>query len=143
MNGDERRRAAGDDGSIALELAVIFPVLLTFLCLIVGAGWIVGSRSDVAGAAQAGARAAATARFPGDMNYLASQAANAALSGSDTCSNPQVSVGGALVPGGEVSVTVTCVVDLGKLATFGLFGSSRTVSATAEATVDQYRVVAG
>jgi Flp pilus assembly protein TadG len=143
MNAGERRRAAGDEGSIALELAVIFPVLLTFLCLVVGAGWIVGSRSDVAGAAQAGARAAATARFPGDMNQLATQAANAALSGSDTCSNPQVSVGGALVPGGEVSVTVTCVVDLGKLATFGLFGSSRTVSATAEATVDQYRVVAG
>lgn len=143
MSGGERRQAAGDDGSIALELAVIFPVLLTFLCLIVGAGWIVGSRSDVSGAAQAGARAAATARFPGDMNHLASQAANAALSGSDTCSNPQVSVGGALVPGGEVSVTVTCVVDLGKLATFGLFGSSRTVSATAEATVDRYRVVAG
>lgn len=143
MSKPRRAMATDDRGSIALELAVIFPVLIVFLALVVGAGWLVGSRSDVAGAAQAAARAAATARFPGDMHGLATQAANAALAGSDTCSNPDVAVGGALVPGGEVSATVTCTVDLGKLASFGLFDVSRPVSATAHAAVDTYRVVAG
>jgi Flp pilus assembly protein TadG len=139
------RRARDDSGSIALELAVIFPVLLVFLFLVVGAGRIAGSRSDVAGAAQAGARAAATARFPGQMPGLASDAAHDALSGSSTCADPSVSIaGGGLTPGGSVTVEVVCVVDLADVASFGLFGGgSHTVRARATATVDQYRVVGG
>jgi Flp pilus assembly protein TadG len=140
-----RRRLPDDQGSIALELAVIFPVLIVFLFLVVGAGRIAGSRSDVAGAAQAGARAAATARVSGEMQGLAAQSAHAALSGSSTCADPSVSiVGGGLERGGSVTVEVVCVVDLADVASFGLFGGgAHTVSARATATIDQYRVVDG
>lgn len=138
------RRSADDRGSIAIELAVIFPFIFLFASLVVGAGWLFGSRSDVSAAAQAGARAAATARFPGEMNMLASNAVVASLSGSDTCAeNATVQASGGLVPGGTVTVTVTCRVDVGKVATMGVFEGSRQVSATATATVDQYRVVGG
>ncbi len=139
------RTRRDDRGTIALELVVIFPVLIAFLFLVVGAGQIASARGDLVAAAQSGARAAVAARSASAARARGEAAALASLRDSGACARTakvQVDPGG-FQPGGSVQVVVSCPVDLDGLSAFGLFDKGPTVRTSARATIDTYRVVEG
>jgi Flp pilus assembly protein TadG len=137
-----RRRA--DEGSVAVELTVLTPVVLALLCLVVGLGRIADADGQVTGAARDAARAASLARTPADAIRLARQAAatDVAQAGID-CRDLQVATDTTtFIPGGTVRVTVRCTVDLSGLAFAGLPGAKTLVGASA-APLELYRGGAG
>ena len=136
-----RRRLAGkESGAVATELVLLTPLLLVMLLFVVALGRMVSGRLDVDGAAAQAARAASIARDPSTATAMAQQAATTAL-GSDhvTCGHLTVTTDTAdFVPGGQVSVTVTCTVDLANLVGLRL-PAAETLSSTATSVIDTYR----
>ena len=127
-------------GSMALELALMTPVLIAFMMLMVGVGRMVEAQSQIAGAARDGARAASVGRTQGDAASFADRASKETLKTRDWCQGGPM-VGPDLsewAPGGQVTVTVTCDVDLGGLSLIGLPGS-KTMTGTATVPLDTYR----
>ena len=57
--------------------------------------------------------------------------------GMTDCGPPAVV--GSFTPGGRVTVTVSCVVDLGDVTKFGLLPGSRTLRASATEVIDRTR----
>lgn len=140
------RKAPGgaERGSAVLELVVLAPVLLLFVFLVVFAGrWALAQQAVQAAAAEA-ARAASIARSAGEAGAAASGAAGASLANQDLrCGSTSVTVDtgafGAIVgTPGQVSATVTCVVDMSDLAAPGIPGS-RTLTSTSSSPLDTYR----
>lgn len=135
-----RRRLSGDDGFEAIELAVVFPVLIVLMLLVVFAGRGVTGRNQVEGAARAGARAASQARDPHAAVERGAFAARASIdsSGADCDGGPNITVNvEGWAAGGAVTVTVACTV---RVADLGLLDvGRRTVTASATETVDTYR----
>jgi Flp pilus assembly protein TadG len=129
----------GDSGSAALELAILTPVLLVVLLFVVALGRISSARQTVDGVAGAAARAATLAPSPQAAVAAARMEADASLASAGiSCSSTKVSVDVAdFVPGGVVSVRVSCQVSLSS-AVPGLPGST-TLSATGASVVDRYR----
>ena len=113
--------------------------LLLVLFFVVGGLRIANTRSDVSAASRAAARAAA-------QGYSAQEGAAAAeLVAADVladrgvgCVGLSVEVSDDYRPGAVVSVTVTCIVDLGDVAIVGFPGTD-TVRATAVEMVDVVR----
>src|SRR5262245_29855589 len=104
-------RARGDHGSIAVELAVIAPVVALLFGAVIYAGRLSTIRDDVAAATQLASRAASRERTPGAASDAATQAAVASLPvGTPSCRT--VAVSSPLYAGSQVQVTVTCSVDL-------------------------------
>jgi len=130
--GDER-------GGMSLELVLLAPVFVMFLMLLAAAGRVVDARSQIEGAARDAARAASIARSAGDAEAYAARAAARSLADHHWCrGGPRVFADTAQWgPGGRVTVTVTCTVDLGDLALVGLPGS-RTFTGDAVAPIDTY-----
>ncbi|MFF4188919.1 TadE/TadG family type IV pilus assembly protein, partial [Streptomyces sp. NPDC001691] len=138
-------RAGNDEGSVAVEAAIIVPVLIVLVLL-----FVAGARLSLAGqktdaAAQAAARAASLARTPtaGSADAKAA-AADALASSGQVCSHTRVEahVEGLAVPVGQVStvtVTVACTVPIGDLVLVGGGPGVHTVQATFTSTVDAYR----
>ncbi|GAA3235459.1 TadE/TadG family type IV pilus assembly protein [Actinocorallia longicatena] len=126
----------GDDGNMALELALLSPVLVFFFLLLVIVGKVVDVKSQLEGAARDGARAASTARSYGDAEAFTEQSVANSIDDSSKCvGGPEAVVTsgeGAFVPGGVVTVEVTCEVDLLWLGTIERKG-------TASAPLDTYR----
>ena len=54
-----------------------------------------------------------------------------------TCAAPTVA--GTFTPGGSITVTVSCTVDLGDLTQLGLIPGSRTLTASATEVIDRTR----
>ncbi|MFD7015262.1 TadE/TadG family type IV pilus assembly protein [Streptomyces sp. NPDC059928] len=134
-----------DQGSVAVEAAIIVPVLIVLVLL-----FVAGARLSLAGqktdaAAQAAARAASLARTPATAGAAAKAAAADALASSgQVCShtNVQAQVEGLAVPVGQVStvtVTVSCTVRIGDLVLIGGGPGVRTVHSTFTSIVDAYR----
>lgn len=138
------RRLRGDEGSAAIEAAVIVPLLIMFLCMAIAGGRIVTSGSKIDAAAQDAAREASIHRTAAAAQSAAHAAADESLHDQGiTCASTSVSVntGGLSVPVGHVgtvSVTVTCTVSLSDLLLPGVPGA-RTLESTATSVVDQYR----
>ncbi len=135
------RLAQNDDrGGAGIETTFAVTALLLVLFFVVGGMRIVNTNGDVSSSARSGARAAATARSQGQAQSAAQTVVSNALAGRGVaCSGgPSVSVSGAGVPGGIVSVTVTCSVSLEDVVVAG-FPGSRTVSVTAVEYVDSIR----
>ncbi|MER5199736.1 TadE/TadG family type IV pilus assembly protein [Streptomyces sp. NPDC002755] len=137
-------RLRGDEGSVAIEAAVIIPPLIMFLCLAIAGGRIVTSGSKIDAAAEDAAREASIHRTAAAAQSAAHAAAAESLNDQGiTCASTSVSVstGGLSVPAGQVgtvSVTVTCTVSLSDLLLPGAPGT-RTLTSTATSVVDQYR----
>lgn len=113
-----RRAVRADEiGSATTELVILTPLLILFLLLVVSLGRLSGARLDVNGAAAQAARAASIARDPNSAATQASETAAAALASQHlTCAHLAVAVDTSqFVPGGNVSVTVSCSVDLSSL----------------------------
>jgi len=120
-----RRRA--ERGSMSVELAVVAPGLILLLLLVGAAGRVVEAQGHLDGAARDAARAASIAQSPPQAGQAARQAAQADLGSTSWCGAGTVqaqvtgfpAAGQAAQQGDDVTVTVTCEVDM---SPFGLLG---------------------
>jgi Flp pilus assembly protein TadG len=119
---------------------LVTPFLFLLLLFAVAAGRLVQARLDVDGAAQQAARAASLARTPEAASAQATQVAQAALAGQSVSCDAAVITPdtGDFVPGGEVTVQVTCTVRLSDLSLLHIPGTE-TITAVFTAPVDTYR----
>jgi Flp pilus assembly protein TadG len=130
------RGTRGDAGP--LEVVLLVPVVLLAFALVVAFGRATTTSEHVAHAAAVGARAAASAQTLGGATVLASDVvADALAQVGMSCGAPSVS--GVFTPGGSVTVTVSCQVDLGDLTAFGWLPGSRTLQASATEVIDRSR----
>jgi Flp pilus assembly protein TadG len=135
-----RRRFAGDRGDAGpLELVILVPVLLLLFGLVIAFGRATTAQEHVQHAAAVGARAAAGAQTAGGAGAVASRVVADSLAGIGMTGCAAPSVAGTFSPGGRVTVTVTCVVDLGDVTKFGLLPGSRRLTASATEVIDRAR----
>lgn len=133
-----------EQGSVALEAAIIAPALLLFVLLAVAAGRLQTAGGTVDAAARAAARSASLARTPEAARQAAESAAGETLEQQGVhCSSTEVAVDTArfgTVPGqtGEVTAVVRCTVPLDDLLLDGLPGA-RTMTGRFTSVVDRYR----
>ena len=135
------RCASKDDrGGAGIETTFAVTALLLVLFFVVGGMRIVNTNGDVSSSARSGARAAATARTAGQAQSAAQSVVSNMLAdrGVACTGGPSVSVSGAGIPGGVVTVTVTCAVSLDDVVVAG-FPGSRSVSVSAVEYVDSIR----
>jgi Flp pilus assembly protein TadG len=138
------RRLRSDEGSAAIEAAIILPSLIMFLCLAIAGGRIVTSGSKIDAAAEDAAREASIHRTAGAAQGAAQAAAAESLNDQGIkCVSTSVNIntGGLSVQVGQVgtvTVTVTCTVNLSDLLLPGVPGA-RTLTSTATSVVDQFR----
>lgn len=131
-----------DGGSATVELAVVAPVLVVLWLLAATFSTVTTARQRVEEAARAAAQAAAVAPDGGAAATEASAMAATGLGGGRPCAHVGVHTNtSAFVPGGSVTVTITCRLDLGGMAVLGL-PPVATVSATTTAPLDRYRAFA-
>jgi Flp pilus assembly protein TadG len=125
---------------MVIELAILVPFVIAMLLLVVAFGRVTHARQLVDQAAAAAARAASLAGTPGGAGAQARSASIDTLTDAGlACPNPNVDVDtSALRPGGRVSVTVRCAVDLSAVALIGVPGAL-TMTATAVSPVETYR----
>lgn len=136
MNRDER-------GAAAVELALIFPVLVLLLGVVVGGARVWLARSAVEQLAAGGARAASLERTPREAVAAAEKLVRSHTSSGLRCAELGVDVdaAGLAKPVGtpaEVTVQVTCTVGLGDVLVPGWPGTLA-VQAAATSAVDTYR----
>ncbi|MFE9976202.1 TadE/TadG family type IV pilus assembly protein [Streptomyces hirsutus] len=142
------RRLRGDEGSAAIEAAIILPSLIMFLCLAIAGGRLVTSGAKIDSAAEDAAREASIHRTAASAQGAAQAAAADSLNDQGiTCASTSVRIdtGGLSVPVGQVgtvTATVTCTVNLSDLLLPGVPGA-RTLTSTATSVVDQYRQRSG
>lgn len=131
-----------DNGTMALELALLTPLLVAFMLVMVGLGRVVEAQSQVDGAARDAARAASLSRTRPAARSAAVEAAVRTLAGKRRCRTvPDTTVDfSEWRRGGQVSVAVHCQIDLSGLSLIG-FHPSRTMSGTATAPIDTLRRV--
>lgn len=137
-------RRSPDQGSVAIEAAIVLPSLIMFLCLALAGGRIVTSEAKIDAAAEDAAREASIHRTAAAAQSAAHAAAAESLADQGiACSSTSVHVdaGGVSVPVGQVgtvTVTVNCTVQLSDL----LLGApgARTLTSTATSVVDVYRM---
>lgn len=138
------RRLRGDEGSAAIEAAIVLPSLIMFLCLAIAGGRIVTSGAKIDSAAEDAAREASIHRTAAAAQSAAQSAAAESLSDQGiACASTSVSIdtGGLSVPVGQVgtvTVTVACTVNLSDLLLPGVPGI-RTLTSTVTSVVDRYR----
>jgi Flp pilus assembly protein TadG len=131
---------AGERGSASVELVLATPVLVALMLLAVAGGRLASARGEVAAAARDSARAASIARSGAAAERDGRAAAEATLAERNvTCRALSVTIDLTdFQPGGTVTSTVACAVDLGDLTGLGLPGT-RTVSSSFVAPVDRFR----
>lgn len=129
-------RRRDDRGSASVELAILAPLIGLLLGAVVLVGRVQIARADVEGAARSAARDLSIARDP----YVAVDEVRAGLMttldvGSPTCRALSFvpDIGSA-----QVSVTLTCTVDLREAAVLPVPGSM-SISASASEIIDTYR----
>ena len=133
----------GQNGSAALELVVLAPVLLALLGLVIAAGRTSVAQSAVDAAARDAARQASIAPGPAAAQAVGLASARAALQRDGLDCDPVISIDtdGFSIPPGQpamVSATVSCTVPLSSLYLPGLPGS-HTMSFTFSSPLDVYR----
>jgi Flp pilus assembly protein TadG len=148
MTGRRRPNAGADEGSAALELVVLAPVLLVLLALIIAAGRTSIAQSSVDAAARDAARQASLALDPQAAQQAGLASAQQALQADGLdCVTESVLVdtggtdsGFGLAPGtpAQVAATVSCQVPLSDLFLPGLPGV-HTMTATFSSPLDVYR----
>jgi Flp pilus assembly protein TadG len=138
------RTQGQEKGSVAIETAIVVPVLGLVVLLILFGGRVMVAQQSVQTAASAAARAASLARVPGLAHDDAVTAADVSLANQQVrCAATDVVVetAGLTTPVGmpsAVSATVTCHVDLTDLGV-PFFPGTRAVSASMTSGVDEHR----
>ena len=119
-----------------MEMAILAPALICVLALVAIVGRLGNSKLDLDAAAQSAARTIAIARSPQDAIAGAQDAAAATLRvGSPTCREWTFD---ADVTATEVTVEVTCVVDLSTTSLLPVPGS-KTFASSATEVIDRFR----
>lgn len=127
----------GDDrGAMAVEIVILVPVLVMVMVLVVAFGRYVSAEGDTQAAAREAVRAATLERDPASAQIAAQDAATAMLPASSNCSPATLT--GAFVPGGTVTVELTCQVSWENLGLVGLSGTAA-VHAASSAPLDLFR----
>lgn len=128
-----------EDGSVAVETAIVAPLLLLLMLLVVYAGRASRTDGEVRTAAVAAARAASIAADATTASTAAESTAAANLDDAGlTCTQLDVVTDtGRFTPGGLVTVTVSCQVDNGDIALV-LAPGSRWSTATASQPIDRH-----
>lgn len=135
--------AVNDRGeSNVLGLVLIAPAALVVALLVLWVGRVTDAEAQVQAASAAAAQAAARQRSPLAAEASARATAAAMLTDAAACT------GGATVsvnssgwrPGGQVSVTISCVPDRADLS--ALAPAARRLTGTATAAIDPYRATA-
>jgi Flp pilus assembly protein TadG len=137
-------RSRDDTGLMALEMAILAPIAIVMLLVVVAFGRVTQGRTTVDQAAAAAARTASLARSPGQADADAAQAARDTLTGAGlSCASSSVDVDTtAFRPGGQVTASVVCTVDLSSLAIAGLPGSL-TLRASVTSPIEELRDLTG
>jgi Flp pilus assembly protein TadG len=137
----ERRRCRGRRGDAGpLEAVILLPALLAIFALVMAFGRTTSAAGDVSHAARAGARAAARAQTLGGATERAMAVVRDSLADAGlACTSQHTAVAGDMRPGGVLTVTVRCVVDLGDVSGLGPVPGSRTLHATASEMIDIVR----
>ena len=137
------RRGRVDDGSAALELVVLAPVLLGLLGLVIAAGRTTIAQASVDAAARDAARQASISLTPAAAENAGQASARAALrqDGLDCVPVVVVNTSQFAIPPGQpatVTATVSCTLSLASLVVPGLPGSAR-LQARFTSPLDVYR----
>lgn len=129
-----------DQGSVAVETAIIAPALVALLLLVVFAGRVSQAEGDVRRAAAEGARAASLEQSPAAATEAAEVTVEANLATSGVgCGTLATTVDTATFqPGGTVTVSVRCVASMADVSLLGVPGQ-RTFEATSIEVIDRYR----
>jgi Flp pilus assembly protein TadG len=131
-----------NQGSAAVELVLVTPVLIALMLFVVAGGRLASSRADVDAATRDSARAASIARSATMAARDGRAAAEATLTSRGvSCRTLAVTVDTTQFrAGGTVAATVSCDVDLADLTGLGLPGR-RTVTSRFVEPVDTFRGV--
>jgi Flp pilus assembly protein TadG len=137
-------RGRGESGSVAVEIALLAPVLVLVLGLLVAGGRLWFARTTVVEAAQTSARAASLARSPGQAATVGGDAGRESMTTAGlrcATSSVRVSTAAFAVPVGTpatVTSDVTCSVPFGDVFLPGMPGSIDLVG-HGSAALDTYR----
>lgn len=129
---------------MAIEAALLAPVIVTFVLLAVAAGRLQTAAGTVDAAARAGARTASITRTADEVEKAARKATDEVLRQDGvSCNKLEVTLTKGMLdtPGGQLAtmtVTVTCDVGLSDLVVAGLPGS-KTLTGRFTSVVDRYR----
>lgn len=136
-------RPLDESGLATVELVLLTPLALVVLAFLVIAGRLSTTTADVTAASRDAARAASLAQTYDQALAAANDTARASLAGHDvTCRNLLVTGGdpSTFVAGGEVTISVSCDVNLADVALPGIPGT-RTVASTSTEVIDRFRGV--
>lgn len=125
-----------EQGSMAVEIVILTPVLMGFVLLIVAFGRYVSIQGDIEATARDAARAASLETSRGAAQQAAHRVVASSLEAKTDCAAPQL--GGRWGAGGEVSVSLDCRVSYDGLGLIGLPGSV-SIDATSFVPLDPYR----
>ena len=132
-------RLRGQGGTLAVEAALVAPVLLVLMLLVVYAGRAASADADVRSAAARAARAASLTGDQAAAEVAAAEVATANLATAGIiCRTTDIDVAADIRAGGTVTVRVGCEVANTDLALLAIPGS-RWSTATATQVVDTYR----
>ncbi|MFC1411735.1 TadE/TadG family type IV pilus assembly protein [Streptacidiphilus sp. N1-12] len=136
---------SAEQGSFAIEAAILVPALLLFLLMVIAAGRVETAGGVVDAAAREGARSASLTRTTDAAIQAAQDSAATTLNQEGvSCRNQQLAevdtrdFAPPVGQTGRVTVTVRCTVSLADLAVPGLPGSI-TMTSTFTSVVDAYR----
>jgi Flp pilus assembly protein TadG len=112
---------------MSVELVIIAPGLVLLLLLVAAGGRVVEAQGHIDGAARDAARAASLAPSPQQADAAAAQAAQADLGPSSWCAAGSIQAmvagfpgaGQPVQPGQDVTVTVTCQVNMSPFTLLG------------------------
>jgi Flp pilus assembly protein TadG len=128
-----------DDATLAVEAAIVAPVLLVLMLLVVYAGRAAQADADVRSAAARAARAASLTGDPDAAETAAADLVHANLATAGiVCATTAITVAADIRAGGAITVTVGCEVANTDLALLAVPGT-RWSTATATQVVDTYR----
>jgi Flp pilus assembly protein TadG len=136
-------RVRGDEGSVAIEAAIVIPPLIMFVCLALAGGRIVTSGAKIDAAAEDAAREASIHRTAASAQVAAQAAAAESLDDQGiACASSSVAIdtSGLSLPVGQVgtvTVTVKCTVNLSDLLL--PVPGAKTLTSTATSVVDAFR----
>jgi hypothetical protein len=118
-----RRRPSGDEGSLALEFALIAPALFALLALVFAYGRVAQVNGTIEAGTRDAARSASMARS-GDEALGAADAAVRDAVGTGTCDRTlDVRLEGGFEPGFPITVVARCTYTLADLGLPGAPGS--------------------
>ena len=136
LRSDER-------GLATVELVLLTPLALVVLAFLVIAGRLSTTTADVTASSRDAARAASLAQTYDEGLAAATETARASLATQDVTCRDLLVTGGdpsTFVAGGEITITVSCDINLADVALPGIPGT-RTVASTSTEVIDRFRGV--